>query len=239
VIAVTPSQDDVQTVLVAFLQSVLPAGTAVIEGQDNRVPEPACPNFVVFTPVQRLRLATNIDDYADALFTGSISGTTLTVTQVSDGVMTPGATVFGTGVAAGTTVTAFVSGTGGIGTYTVSAAQTIPSQPIAAGTMEMTQETDVVFQIDVHSDVVGTSADMAQAIVTAFRDPYAVDFFTALNPAVTPLYADDPRASPFISGEEQYEQRWIVEAHVQANQKLTGFPQQFASALSVGIVVVP
>ena len=57
---VSPAQNDIQSALRAFLLNVMPAGTEVFEGQDNRVSEPTTPNFVVMTPVQRTRLATNI-----------------------------------------------------------------------------------------------------------------------------------------------------------------------------------
>lgn len=61
--------------------------------------------------------------------TGQISGTTLTITNVTSGTLYIGATISGTGVTADTRVTDFLTGTGGIGTYTVSASQTV-----AAGT---------------------------------------------------------------------------------------------------------
>lgn len=63
--------------------------------------------------------------------TGSISGTTLTISAVSSGALAVGATITGTGVTAGTTITAFGTGTGGAGTYTVSASQTISSRTIS------------------------------------------------------------------------------------------------------------
>lgn len=60
--------------------------------------------------------------------TGSISGTTLTVTAVSSGAaIAVNSAIAGTGVTAGTIVTAFVSGTGGTGTYTVNNSQTVGS----------------------------------------------------------------------------------------------------------------
>ena len=62
-----------------------------------------------------------------AVFTGSISGTTLTVTAVSAGYIGAGATISGTGVTAGTTITSFISASGGVGTYQVSASQTVAS----------------------------------------------------------------------------------------------------------------
>lgn len=63
----------------------------------------------------------------DTAFTGSISGTTLTVSAISVGSIQIGEVIAGTGVTAGTTVTAFGTGTGGTGTYTVSVSQTVAS----------------------------------------------------------------------------------------------------------------
>jgi len=64
------------------------------------------------------------------VFTGSISGTTLTVTAVTTGNIGIGSVLSGTGVTSGTTITALISGTGGVGTYTVSASQTVASTTI-------------------------------------------------------------------------------------------------------------
>ena len=67
-----------------------------------------------------------------AAFTGSISGTTLDVTALSSGTIVIGQTISGSGVAADTTVTGFVSGTnGGTGTYTVSTSQTVSSESLS------------------------------------------------------------------------------------------------------------
>lgn len=49
----------------AFLLSILPAGTEVVRGLDNRVPEPIGANFVVMTPVLRARLETNVVAFQD------------------------------------------------------------------------------------------------------------------------------------------------------------------------------
>jgi hypothetical protein len=64
------------------------------------------------------------------VFTGSISGTTLTVTAVTSGSIGIGSVISGTGVTAGTSITGLISGTGGVGTYTVSASQTVASTTI-------------------------------------------------------------------------------------------------------------
>lgn len=67
-----------------------------------------------------------------ASVTGAISGTTLTVSAVASGVLYVGQTISGSGVTAGTTITALGTGTGGTGTYTVSASQTVSSTTITA-----------------------------------------------------------------------------------------------------------
>ena len=66
--------------------------------------------------------------------TGAISGTTLTITVApTTGTFAIGQPIYGTGVTAGTLITAFGTGTGGVGTYTVSASQTVTSTTISAG----------------------------------------------------------------------------------------------------------
>lgn len=62
--------------------------------------------------------------------TGSISGTTLTISAVASGVIAVGDTISGTGVTANTTITALGTGTGGTGTYSVSASQTVAATTI-------------------------------------------------------------------------------------------------------------
>lgn len=64
-------------------------------------------------------------------FTGSISGTTLTVSAVTNGLLQVGQVISGTGVTSGTTITAALTGTGGTGTYTVSVSQTVSSTGIS------------------------------------------------------------------------------------------------------------
>lgn len=68
----------------------------------------------------------------DGVVTGAIALTTLTVSAVSSGQIQVGDILSGSGVTAGTYVTAFLTGTGGTGTYTVSASQTVASTAITA-----------------------------------------------------------------------------------------------------------
>lgn len=75
------------------------------------------------------------DSYNIASFTGSISGTTLTVSAVQFGTLAVRQTLGSGGggnPTAGTTITALGSGSGGTGTYTVSVSQTLASTNLSA-----------------------------------------------------------------------------------------------------------
>lgn len=60
-----------------------------------------------------------------AVFAGYITGTTLTVTSVTSGIIAVGQTLDADGITAGTEISATGTGTGGTGTYTVSDSQTL------------------------------------------------------------------------------------------------------------------
>lgn len=230
-----PTQDNISAALRSFLIAVLPVGTDVILAQVNRVPEPRDADFVVMTPLRYRRLRTNEDSDADVKFTAAITGTTLTVSAVDFGELEVGATVFGTGVAAGTRITALGTGTGGIGTYTITPTQTVASRAMSAGARDIEQGVEATWQLDFHS-AGGTAGDMASTVSTLFRDPFAADQFASQDPnyGVVPLYADDPRQMPFVNDQQQYEWRWIVEAVMQANA-VVSVPQQYADDVEVAV----
>jgi hypothetical protein len=81
-----------------------------------------------------------------AIVTGSISGTTLTVSAVTSGTLKIGQTIEGSGVTDGTIITAFGTGSGGAGTYTVSASQTVSSTTIYALNWTVLPSTDGAFE---------------------------------------------------------------------------------------------
>jgi hypothetical protein len=233
---IAPTQSAVQTVLRAFLLSVLPSGVEVIEGQDNRVPEPQGNDFVVMTTIRRERIETNNDVPTDCKFVGSVSGTTLTVTSVTRGAIAVGNTLSGVNVPNSVTITALGTGMGGVGTYTLSQSLSLSSQTLSAGFVSATQPTKVVVQLDFHSANVGDSADMAATVATLFRDEYATTFFDSngVSGVVAPLYAEDPRQMPFMNAEQQWETRWIVDVAIQANQAAL-YPMQFMDNVFITI----
>ena len=72
-------------------------------------------------------------DYATATFTGYTSGTTLTVTAIASGSISPSDILNGTGVTPGTAIYAQLTATGpygGIGTYQLSISQTVASEAL-------------------------------------------------------------------------------------------------------------
>lgn len=95
-----------------------------------------------------------------AVFTASISGTTLTVTAVSSGTITTGHVILsGSGVVPGTAVVEPLSGTGGTGTYRVSISQTVASGSMASAIDGVT--------LAPHSIYVAAYGGDATAIATA------------------------------------------------------------------------
>lgn len=231
--AVAPGQGKMFEALRSFLLAILPAGVEVFQAQGNQVPEPAGDQFVVMTPIVRTPLSTNINVYADAAFTGSVAGAALTVSAVAFGKILIGAELFGVGVTAGTKIIAGPSG-GGVGAYTLSAAQGAVSAPLAAGVKRILQPVQRGIQLDVHAADLEVAGDLAQRIVSLFRDEVAGDLMAAVDPSVFPLYADDARQSPFINAEQQYETRWTVDAQLQVNEAID-LTQQFADDVKINL----
>lgn len=231
----TYTVDKSQTVGSAISGITMSNGVPVIAGQANRTPEPASPDFVVMTPILRTRLETNTDAYDDVAFTGSISGTTLTVSEVQLGTLAVGQTLFGVNITPGTQIVALGTGTGRTGTYTLNTSQTVASQAMASGTETVTQPTQVTIQLDVHGP---TASDNAETISTLFRDAYGADFFAASGFPIAPFYADDPKQIPFQNAEDQWEFRYVISAVLQANQAVNRIPQQFADQLDITLTEV-
>ena len=102
----------------------------------------------------------------------------------------------------------------------------------SGGTMTLTRPTQWTAQIDCYGD---SAQDMALAICIALRSAYGCDALKTSG--AQPLYAGDPRQLPFITGEDQYLERWSVDAVLQFNPSIT-VPQQFADQLRVDFVEV-
>lgn len=101
----------------------------------------------------------------------------------------------------------------------------------AGGFRNVEQGTEIHFQFDSYGPA---ATDNAARLSTLFRDEYGV---AALAPTLSPLYIDDGRLIPLISGEEQYVRRVSQTAVCQYNP-VTSIPQQFADEAVVTLVDV-
>jgi hypothetical protein len=70
------SEDAVMTALRSFLLEVLPAGVEVIQGQQNRAPEPRGPNHIVMTPARREQLSSTTHGYDPASNSNTVARST-------------------------------------------------------------------------------------------------------------------------------------------------------------------
>ena len=81
------------------------------------------------------RYTWRISSPSAAVFTGSISGTTLTVTAITNGTIAINQALFGVNVTQATVITALGTGTGGVGTYTINQSQTVASTQMNSATV--------------------------------------------------------------------------------------------------------
>jgi hypothetical protein len=211
---------------IANQPGTLTTGFEVIQAQVNRVPEPRVADFVLMTIVSFPRLGTNFEAYADATFLGSIDGTVLTVESVTHGTIGVGSPLYGVDVLPNT----YIRAPGAVdGQWIIGPVQAVTSRALAAGLKTIMQPSQCVIQLDFHGP---NGANMSKIFTTIFRSENGVDMFAALNPNIAPLYCADPRQMPFRDGEQQYENRYIVEANFQVNQTVS-IGQQYAQALEI------
>jgi len=231
----------VMSALAAFLRDIMPRDIEIVLSQDNRVPEPRAKDWIELTPLFRVRMNTNINTFGDCALIGSTSDNVLTVASVSLGTIIAGAPLFGENVLPNTTIQCQITNAGGPlggpGTYQISCAPLVPlnAASLFAGTATKEQSTRVTVQVDVHGPC---SADNVQIIATLFRDYYACRFFDETGLGVAPLYADQAHQMPFMNAESQYERRWSMDLHMQANQMVIT-PQQFFTQFVTNIFQLP
>lgn len=207
----------------------------IVRGQVNRVPSVVQADYVVLWPLFRPRFSTNFDTVTDTGITGTIANSILTVATVMNGPIVAGVPVAGSGVTPGASIVRQLSGPmGGAGDYQLTPCADVAFGPLWCGTAASLQRTEIVIQADVHGPL---SADNAQRITTLFRDQFACEAFDALSPLIAPLYTSDPRQIPFENGEQQTEERWSIDLHMQANITVTT-GMQFADELTAQTLAV-
>jgi hypothetical protein len=123
------------------------------------------------------RYTWRINTVTSAVFTGSTSGTTLTVSSINSGTIAVGQHFFAVGALQETVITALGTGTGGVGTYTLGLSQSIASSqmytssPGAIITASMSGTTMTVTAVSSGTLYVGQTIQGAgittQTIITA------------------------------------------------------------------------
>lgn len=123
--------------------------------------------------------------------TGSIAGTTMTVSAITTGGFAPGETVSGSGVASGTTIVAQLTGTAGsTGTYQVSVSQTVPSATLTASGGCMNVSAITTGTLAVGQTLTGTGVTAGTTITalltgTGGTGKYAVSASQTVAPSTT------------------------------------------------------
>ncbi len=158
-------------------------------------------------------MGTNVSS-TEAIFAGSVTTTTLTITAALSGIpLSMGDYIAGTGITAGSYVTAFGTGSGGVGTYTVSASSSAtgainifasnnlllgdPSpMSLGVGPMGRCFVFDVIPQALAASNIAAVQTTSATIALTAGTSVKSI----VLNSGVTVLQLDCPRAVSIVSG---------------------------------------
>lgn len=102
------------------------------------------------------------------------------------------------------------------------------------GSRSIQTATRATIQIDAHGP---GASDNTQVILAMFRDSFACEAFGKSSFTIQPLFTSDPRQMPFINDQQQYEDRWTLDAELQVNP-VVSTTQQFADTLSAGLIEV-
>jgi hypothetical protein len=99
-------------------------------------------------------------------------------------------------------------------------------------TVDQQMEVEVGTKVKVRLDFYGPLAeDWSRGVTALWRDDYGCAFLASVG---APLYDGDPMQAALVNGEEQYENRWIVEMYLQYNPVIT-VPQQSATTFKVKV----
>jgi hypothetical protein len=103
--------------------------------------------------------------------------------------------------------------------------------------IDLEQGTEIRLQLDLYGRASGDWGVMLQTLLRS--EPGCVILAGAdyANPICQPLYASDAHAAPLDDSEDQYEDRWTIEAILQYNP-VTSVPQQFADTLELTVINV-
>jgi hypothetical protein len=161
---------DISGYTTSQLQAISGTLSIVIDG----ITKSGSPNLSAATSfslaAQIIADALDIEGLEGAVFTGAIAATTLTVSAFTSGTpLAVGHFIEGAGVTAGTYITALGSGTGGTGTYTVSASQSVGSEAMTTDLPGISYDS-VSGGLVVTSETTGATSTIAYATGTIADD---------------------------------------------------------------------
>jgi len=99
------------------------------------------------------------------------------------------------------------------------------SEDDTAGEEDHEASIDLVLQIDFFGP---QADDWAVVFAQTFASVWSCDFLKDYG--IQPLYCDEPRQVPMVTGEAQYEHRWLTMAHVQY-KPVVSLPQEHFDAV--------
>lgn len=154
-----------------------------------------------------IQTALNAADPTQSTFTGAIAGTTLTASAVTGAPLAVGQTVLGSGVTAGTIITALGTGTGGSGTYIVNNSQSVVSEAMTTETTPLTVAYDSVSgAFIITSGITGAPSSAAFATGTIS----AALMLTSATGAVTSQGAAAAVPGSFMDGIVNITTNWVT-----------------------------
>lgn len=108
--------------------------------------------------------------------------------------------------------------------------QSMLAQPVSAYD-DLTVRVSVGMQWNLQFDFVGPNSQALSAIaMVPWRTPWGCDQITGISP----LYTGDAIQSPLIGGEDQFEEKWRVDAAIEYVAMMT-LEQQSALTLEIGL----
>jgi len=136
----------------------------------------------------------------------SCASTTIDITAVSSGTIQIGQQVTGVGVASGTFITAFLTGSGGVGTYTL----TLSQSPIGSESVTMIMPTVTYDSISGAFTVVSGTTGAASTITVGSGTIAASLLLTAATGAVLSQGSVAATPGPFMTAFAKLTQNWVT-----------------------------
>ena len=165
------------------------------------------------------------------------ASTTMTVTAVSDGVLSVGDIISGTGVTTGTTITALGTGTGGTGTYTVSASQTVGATTITGNSNKLNVTAVTGGTLYVGDTVLGTGVLSGTNIIafgtgTGGTGVYTLNFYQQINSSTLTTQSSQLNVTAVSVGKLNLGDG-ITGTGVASGTVITGFKNKFVGTASI------